>query len=246
MIPRFLLTCLTACAFSSITASAAPGMETAPETEIVPESYISIFFPAPFPDAEKNDLFPVPFAKINLDPTGLEKLANRFYPKIMAPVFHVYRTGDRGRPPLKKPYPHYGVSFEIERNFPKDAPEIACIITGGGSGFFRETVLLFQRKKDNQDGWRQMAEFFLQNPEMPWYLNGAAARRILLTRNCLTITVGESGTFERKLYGRIKYSFQLEEGIYKSRSILISGMENDQKSVPLLFKSLIGLLQDFF
>lgn len=226
---RFLLSCLTVLAFSSMTVSATPGLKFPPGTEIVPESYISLSPPS----------------KITIDTTGLEKLANQHRPNLMAPVFHVYRTGDRGSPLLRKPYSYYEASFEIERNFPKDAPEIACIITGGGSGFYRETILLYQRKKDDPDGWMQMAKFYLQAPQMPWYLNGASVRRILLTENHLTIMVGESGTPEPKPYGRIKYSFQLEKGIYKSRSILISGMEDEQKDTPFPLKFLNWLAPDF-
>lgn len=221
MVHSLSLFCLTAFAFFRATVSAAPEMKT------VPESYISLF----------------PLTEITVDTTGLEKLANQFRPSVMAPVFLVYRTGNRRDNPVAQSS-FYNIDFKIEKDFPEDAPEIACIVTGGGSGHFRETVLFYQRKKDHPGGWKKMYEFFLQDPCMPWNAEGitdANACQILLTRNGLIITVGN---YRRVPYGIIQCRFQLEQRNYKNISInykilpiIISGKESKWygKFSPLYF-----------
>ncbi|WP_418170372.1 hypothetical protein [Akkermansia sp.] len=147
MISRLLPICLTA-----FTLCGTPG-SASQETETVPESYI----------------FLLPPAQIMTAPSGQEKLANKFRPDLMSPVFLVYRTGSR-RENSERQWQssfYYGVSFNIAKDFPKDAPEIACIIHRYGDSLYHEEIFFFQRMVKNPDSRRKIFHVDLNDSFMP-------------------------------------------------------------------------------
>ena len=102
-------------------------------------------------------------------PSGQEKLANKFRPDLMSPVFLVYRTGSR-RENSERQWQssfYYVVSVNIAKDFPKDAPEIACIIHRYGDSLYHEEIFFFQRMVKNPDSWRKIFHVDLNDSFMP-------------------------------------------------------------------------------
>lgn len=212
-----LLIFFTSSLLALVTAKpASPAAKQKPATTvIVSESYLSLYPPAP----------------ISLCP-GLEQLIAPFRPGKwdMDPSFHVFRTTDRGKAGFKHQSKYEAVHFEVTPDFPKDAPEIVCIIRGGGSGIHSEQILFYQRQNNTPGGWSQIADFQLAKPCMPWPFGNAYVRSVTLSPGCINIAVGDHTKEQKNDYGSIVYRFRLKDGVYQTSAVLINGKQTMSKT----------------
>lgn len=113
------------------------------------------------------------------------------------------------------------VRFNIRHDFPRDAPEIVCIIADGGSGRYLERIVFLQRQKKYPGEWRKIAHFDIADSMMPWPSGYANVHTVTLTPDSILISVGILGK-RGQTCGSILCRFRLKDGIYRTRDILIS------------------------
>lgn len=112
--------------------------------------------------------------------------------------------------------------FFIQDDFPKQAPEIACIIHRYGDGFYKEEIFFFQRIEEHPERWRKIIHFNLGDSNMPWGgpAGGVRVRMIALTPDSIAIPV--ESVRDGKYCGDIVFRFRMKNGIYRMRALLIS------------------------
>lgn len=140
-------------------------------------------------------------------------LSNRHFNR-----YSLYSSGDvrqNGHPPKS------GIFF-IQDDFPEHAPEIACIIHRYGDGCYKEEIFFFQRTEKNPEKWREIFHVDLNESIMPWGdpFGGVRARLVALTPESVTIPV--ESVKDGRHCGNIIFRFGLKDGIYRTKSLLIS------------------------